>query len=438
MEQETLKNVIRDQRSEVERKLRSENIITREGEGYAKRFIAHPNILAVLGVRRCGKSIFSLLLSRGFKNFSYVNFDDERLLGAGTKDLNGVLQASYELYGDIDAIILDEVQNIPGWEMFASRIRATKKVIITGSNSKLLSGDLATHLTGRHVDFVLHPFSFREVVGFRPDIHLTEDVARARKALDDYISGSGFPEFIMFGPEIVVRIYEDIINKDCLRRHRIRNERTFRELAAYLISNYAGEFTYSKLSRIFGIKDVHTAKNYVSYLEEAFVLAVLDRFSPKLKQQVIAPKKAYAIDHGFCNFISFRLSKNRGKLFENIVCVDLLRRKSASPGMEVYYWKDHMGCEVDFVVKEGYKVTQLVQVCYDIDDPDVREREMNSLLKAGREMKCRNLMVITDSRDAEEVIKGRKVRFKPLWKWLLEPLQQSRAPSPGIQSASQR
>ncbi len=341
MEIEILKRIISEQRKEFEEAFKEYIVIKREKLSYAKQFLMHPNILAILGVRRSGKSVFSMLLAKELKeDFGYINFDDERLLGAKTNDLDKILQAFYELYGDIKLIIIDEPQNVLGWELFANRLRRTKKVIITGSNSQLLSGELATHLTGRHIDFTLYPLSFREILEFKPDMYLTKDIARTQVVLNGYFNGSGFPEFRKFGSNIIEKIYQDIINKDCLNRYDIKNNKTFKELSNYLISNFSCEFTYSKLSRIFSIKDVHTVKNYVDYLKEAFLIIVLDRFSPKLKQQVIAPKKVYVMDHGICNFLSFKLSKNLGRLLENIICIDLLREKSVNNKLEIYYWKN--------------------------------------------------------------------------------------------------
>lgn len=421
MEIEILKRIIADQRNEIEKKFKEEKIIERENIKYVEKFLKHPNILVILGVRRSGKSMFSLLLSNYLeKKVAYINFDDERLINVKTEDLDKILQAFYELYGDISLIILDEIQNIKGWELFINRLRRTKKIIITGSNSQLLSGELATHLTGRYIDFILYPFSFREVLDFKPNIYLTEDIAKTRRKLSEYIEGSGFPEFKMFGSNIIVKIYEDIISKDCLKRYKIKNEKTFKELSNYLISNFSNEFTYSKLSNIFGIKDVHTVKNYISYLEEAFLIIVLNKFSTKLKQQVISPKKVYVVDQGLCNFISFRSSKDIGKIFENIVCIDLLRKKNLNSKIGVYYWKSPQHEEVDFVIKEGLKVRQLIQVCYDINSYKTKEREIKALIKASKELKCKNLLVITGDYEAEERYKSEKIKFVPLWKWLLE------------------
>lgn len=419
MEIELIKHVIEEQKKEMEDKFKAGSIIERAGTNNIKKFISHPNILAILGVRRCGKSILSMLLSKKLNEKSaYINFDDERLVCIKTEDLNKVLQAFYELYGDVSLLIFDEMQNIHGWELFANRLRRTKKVIITGSNSQMLSGELATHLTGRYIDFTLYPFSFKELLGFKPNIYLTEDIAKARKKLKEYIEGSGFPEFFNFGPSIVVKIYENIITKDCISRHKIREEKSFKEMASYLVSNYSNEFTYSAISRLIGIKDVHTVKNYVKYLEEAFLVIVLKRFSPRLKQQIIAPKKVYNIDHGLCNFVGFKVEKNITRIFENIVCVELIRRCSANT--KIYYWRDHAEKEIDFLVKEGMNVSQLIQVCYDISDEKTKSREIASLLKGSDELRCNNLLIITDDEDKEEKIEGKKIKYIPLWKWLLE------------------
>lgn len=420
MNEKILKQVIQDQKKEITQKIEGK-LVERENKEHILPFLKYPNIVVILGVRRSGKSVFSIQLAQQLgPKTAYINFDDERLLGIKTEDLNKILQCFYELYGEVETIILDEIQNAPGWELFANRLRRTKKVIITGSNSKLLSGELATRLTGRYIDFTLYPFSFKESIETKPDMISTEGIARTCSELNKYIQGSSFPEYKKFGSSIVVRIYEDIINKDCIRRYKIRQEQTFRELAKYMVSNFANEFTYSKLSKIFGIKDVHTAKNYVTYLKEAFLIAVIERFSPKLKQQAIAPKKAYITDHGLGNFIGFRLTDNIGAFFENIVCIELLRKKAVSSKIEIYYWKS-LHEEVDFVIKEGTKIEQLLQVCYNITNYDTKKRETKALLKASKELKCSNLLIITEDTEAEEKIEGKTIKYIPLWKWLLTP-----------------
>ncbi len=417
---EFIKKVLTDQMEDVNSLFKREKIIQREGIKEALQALKYPNILAVLGVRRCGKSVFTLLLSKALEEKTvYVNFDDERLL-LKASELNDVLQAAYELYGtDIDIVILDEIQNVKGWELFVNRLRRSKKVIVTGSNSKLLSGELATHLTGRHISFTLYPFSFREFMEEEKfNTFSTKGITKIKTRLEKYMKGSGFPEYLKLGPGIVIKIYEDILLKDCLRRHEIRKEATFKELSLYLTSNFSNKFSYSKLAKTFNIEDVHTVKNYISYLEQAYLIVPLKKFSYKLKEQEKTPKKAYLIDQGLSNFLSFRTSRDTGRIMENIVFIELQRRKK--PLTETYYWQDHQGREVDFVVKQGLKVKQLIQTTYASSRDEIETREIKSLLKASELLKCKNLQVITWDYENTEKIKGKTIKFVPLWKWLLQ------------------
>ncbi|MEE9152314.1 MAG: ATP-binding protein [Thermoplasmata archaeon] len=416
------KVIIKEQREELEEIDRRERFISREHERDASEFLKHPNILAILGVRRCGKSIFSYMLTKDH-DFGYINFDDERLSGIKVEDLNRILEAFYELYDDVEYIVLDEIQNVPGWELFANRLRRTKKVIITGSNSHLLAGELATHLTGRYIDIRLFPFSFREFLSLkrfaRPKIYTTKEKARLKGFLNEYLKFGGLPEVYKFGKGILPRIYEDIITKDIVLRYRIRKREELRKLARYLITNFSKEIGYSKISRILDIKHVSTVSNWISYLEQAFLIIKLERFDFKLKQQFVAPKKVYCIDSGIVNSVGFALSENTGRIMENTVAVELLRRCAIERTFEVYYWKDHQQNEVDFVLKKGPKVTQLIQVTYATIRDDVNERETKSLLKASKELRCRNLLVITWDFSGKEKIDGKEVSYVPLWSWLL-------------------
>jgi predicted AAA+ superfamily ATPase len=426
MNLEEIKRVVISQREEVEEKFRNERIIDREPEiNSLKRFLTHPNILAILGIRRGGKSVFSWQISKG-ELFGYINFDDERLYGVKAKDLDLVLQAFYELYGDVDYIILDEPQNVEGWELFANRLRRTKRVIITGSNSKLLSGELATHLTGRHIDFTLTPFSFREYLSFKgvdlskEDFYSTRKTAEIKRFFEEYMKIGGMPEAYMFGRGILVRIYSDIIEKDVLRRIKIRMKETFKEFTKYLISNIASEFTIRKLSHIFEVKDVHTVKNWIDALESSYLFFILERYSPKLKQQIIAPKKIYCIDNGLVNTISFKTTEGHGKLMENLVAIELLRKKNYwYNDLEFFYWKDHQQNEVDFVLKEGLQIKQLIQVTYISSKREIDRREIKALVKASDELKCKNLIVITWNYEDKLNINNKTIKYIPLWKWLL-------------------
>ncbi len=417
-----LRPIIKEQREELENIEKREKIISRQYLSEAKNSLKHPNILAVIGVRRCGKSVFSYLIAKDGK-MGYVNFDDERLSDIEAKDLNRVLEAFYDLYGDVDYVILDEIQNIEKWELFVNRLRRTKRVVITGSNSNMLSSELSTNITGRYIDIHLFPFSFREFLDFKgfntSKAYTTREKVGILKLLGEYSELGGFPEAYKFGKAMLTRIYNDIITKDILLRHKVRKLEDLRNLAKHLITNFSREIVYSRLSKTLGVKHVSTISNWVSYLEESFLIFKLEKFDFKLRQQFLSPKKIYCIDTGLVNAVSFMTSENIGRIMENQVAIELWRRKSTGFG-EVYYWKDYQHHEVDFVLKEGLKVKQLIQVTYASAKDEIEEREVKSLLKASKELKCRNLSVITWDYEDEKNVKGSKVKFVPLWKWLLE------------------
>ncbi|MEW6222730.1 MAG: ATP-binding protein [Candidatus Hadarchaeota archaeon] len=426
MNVEDIKRVVLDQREELEEIFRREKIVDRTvpTEKLLKA-LAHPNILAILGVRRCGKSVLSHLLLKG-KRYGYVNFDDERLANMATEDLDRVLQAFYEIEKDLDYLVLDEIQDVPKWELFANRLRRTKKVVITGSNAKLLSGELATHLTGRYLDFILYPFSFEEFLRVkggevgRDATYSTKKTAEIKSALRDYMHTGGFPEACKFGKGAINKVYEDIITKDILLRHGVRKERDFKDLARYLISNFSKEVTFSKLKNLFGIRNVHTAKNYVDYLVTSYLVFTVERFSFKLKRQMIAPKKVYCVDIGILDVMASRFSEDTGKLMENLVFLELLRKKSfIEKPREIFYWKDHQQREVDFVVKDGMNVKQLIQVAYASGRDEIEKREMDALVKASDELRCNGLLVVTWDYGGELKLKNKKITCMPLWKWLL-------------------
>ena len=417
------KSIIKEQREELEKIEKEEKIIERTGLNKSEESLKYPNILAILGIRRCGKSIFSYLLAKPHK-FAYINFDDERLAGLKSDDLNKILESFYELYENIDYIILDEIQNVDNWELFVNRLRRTKKIILTGSNSKLLSGELSTHLTGRYLDIILFPFSFKEFLKLKEvkenKVYTTQEKAEIMKTLQEYLEIGGFPEAYKFGKGMISKIYEDILTKDILLRYNISKKEEIKKLAKYLITNSSGEITYSKLARIFNIKHVSTISNWISYLENAFLIFRLERFDFKLKQQFIAPKKVYCIDSGLMNTIGFKFSENRGKVIENEVALELQRRKAKENSFEVYYWKDYQQNEVDFIIKKDKKIESLIQVSYINSKEEIKEREINALLKASKKLRCKNLIVITWDYETEEKFGGEIIKFVPLWKWLLE------------------
>jgi len=430
MELAELKKIIVEQRQEVDDFFRTALVVSRDVDmASMRRWLGAPNAVVISGVRRSGKSVLAHLLLRGHE-YGYITFDDERLAGFTSQDFNQLLAAWYELYGaDLHYVLLDEIQNIPHWELFVNRVRRTKRVVITGSNAKLLSGELATHLTGRYIDVTLYPFSFREFLRLKridapsgKDLtRTTREIAVLRQQAEEYMIKGGFPEAHTVGKTILQKLYGDVLNKDIIIRHRVRHGKTMKELAKHLLSMFGSEITYTKLQHIFSVKNVHTVKNYVDYLSSSFLIHLLERFSYKLKEQAVAPKKVYGIDTGLIESVSFQSSRNTGRLMENMVCIELLRRSSfTGHAEEVYYWKDHRGREVDFVVKRGRKIVGLYQVCESLRDHAVRDRELGSLLRAGNELRCSRLFVITSEEDKEDRAQGKTVQYIPLWKWLLK------------------
>jgi len=425
MQIETIKRVLVSQREELDKLLGSGDIIERRTPDIL-RYLAHPNILVIMGPRRCGKSILSNLLLRG-KQYGYANFDDERLMGIGARELDTVLEAMYGLHGPkLEYIVLDEIQNVLGWELFASRLRRTKKIIITGSNARLLSGELATHLTGRYMDFDLFPFSFREFLACRglriskESLYSTKEISQIKKQLETYVDMGGFPEVQKFGKPILGRIYDDIIMKDAILRYGIRYRTTFRELARYLMANAGHEITFSRLGKLLSIRDIHTVKNYIDFLRSVHLVFLVERYSRKLKQRMIAPKKIYSIDTGLSGAVAPSEPEARGRIMENIVGVELLRRNAFSDRpRELFYWKDHQKREVDFIILEKGKVERLVQVCHHFDSQDTRKRELDNLVRASRDLGCSELVVISWEDEEDMIHDGMRIHLVPLWKWLL-------------------
>ncbi len=427
MDAEYLKRIITDQERETEENLKKRRIIKREFLEEVGKELKKPNAVIIAGVRRCGKSTAALLLLEK-KRYAHVNFDDPGLSDFSASDFKPLDEAIASLKGDVENMLLDEIQNVRGWELYASKLRNTKKVIITGSNSRLLSGELATRLTGRYVMFTAFPFSFSEFLsygGVSVNPYATPDIAKAKKYLIKYLSIGGFPEASDLGVRYLLQVYDDILTKDVEARFNIRKYRAaFRDMAKYLILNTSNETSYSKLKNIFGIASVNTVKNYLAFLENAYLLFRLDRYSPKLKERMLSPKKIYCTDTGMASALGMEWNEDKSRLVETAVAIELQRRRSYfNPRAGVYYWKDYQQHEVDFVVVEGGKARQLIQVSYKLGNEKVRKREMTALLKASEELRCNDLLIITWDEEGVEEESRKKVRVVPLWKWLLDGMR---------------
>lgn len=391
-------------------------------------------IICITGVRRSGKStimkqVIKKLIGEGTSSHEtlYINFEDDRFL---KRDMS-LLRGCYELYlekllPNLPYLFLDEVQEVEDWERFARSLHERKeaKLCVSGSSSKLLSEELATLLSGRHVTVSIYPLGFGEFLEFEGikadnELEIIANKHKIRNALNRYVESGGFPEVVLSEEKtrILLSYYETVITKDVVRRYRIREVEKLETLAKYYLTNISSSVTFNRISRFLKIP-LATVERFSYYLKNANLIFFISRFSHSVKEQENSPRKVYSVDVGLSNAIGFRFSENLGRIIENIVAIELMRKKVENPLQEIYYWRDHQQREVDFVLKEGPQVKQLVQVCYSIEDFNTKERELKSLVKASKELKCNNLLVITWDYESEED-KGEKIQFTPLWKWLL-------------------
>lgn len=380
----------------------------------------------VIGVRRSGKStLCHKILLENKVRYGYANFDDDRLMHLKAEDLNMVLSCIYQIYGtDIKYIFLDEVQDVEGWHLFVNRLlRTSLHVVVTGSNAKLLSSELATHLTGRYNEIHLFPFSFREYCAFHNiDIHniTTKAEAERKRAFMDYISVGGFPEIqnIRNKRGYVQSLLEAIISKDIQQRFKVRNVDALRKIANHLINNVCQEINYDDMANFLGVTD-QTAKKYVDYLRQAFLVQILSKHSFKSKERM-RNSKAYIVDPGLQNNRenSFA-SENIGWRLENVVYIELMRR-CTNDFLDVYYFKaSPRSKEVDFVVCNQNKAEELIQVAYDIDNAKTFERETSSLVKASTALQCDNLTLIAFTQSRNVNIEGKCIHIYSATDWLL-------------------
>ena len=404
--------------------------------GHLKKLLGTNQVLTITGPRRAGKSFLMRqaakdLTAEGVEssNVLMVNFEDPRFAELDVK----LLEQIYETYLEFLApkgqayLFLDEVQEIDGWEKWVRYMHELKKakLVVSGSNAKLLSKELGTLLTGRHLDLTVFLLSFREFLEFN---HVAVDDALSvlgkqpeiKGLLRRYLEFGSFPEVALSEQkkDILLSYFEDLVNKDLLRRFHIRKPQELKALVKYYLSNTATLTTFNSMEKFLKISS-STIERFSSYLEQVYLVFFLKRFSFKVREQEKNPKKVYAIDTGLSNAVGFRFSENMGKLAENVVFLELKRRQALNPEVELYYWKDVHHREVDFVVKEGMRVAQLIQVCWNVDDAQTKERELRSLVKAMNELKVDDALVVTEDYEAEEAFKGKSVVFAPLWKWLL-------------------
>jgi hypothetical protein len=419
MDTKQIKEIIEEQRREFQREvptIRRQKL--EEMEGYSQI----PHIVVITGLRRAGKSTLLKQIKRRYypdDNVYYMNFEDERLLDFKVSDFNALYESFLETSTESRVFFFDEIQNIPQWEAFVRRMYDRGfKFYITGSNSSLMSRELGTKLTGRHVKLELYPFSFKELIVSRgivtgKEFYLTEERARIKGEFGRYLENGGIPEYCTYGNKDIIRnLYDNILYKDIIVRYGIKDENVIRSLAYYLITNPGTEISYNRLKNILDVGSPTTVKNYIDHLENSYLIFTINAFDYSVKKQLYSKKKVYVIDTGLMNILAFRFSRDTGKILENLVFVELKNR-----GHDIYYHKDSHEC--DFILTEKGRVIQAIQVTRIIEGSN-EKREISGLLEAMRAYKLEEGLILTEDTEDEIAVDGMKIIITPVWKWLLE------------------
>lgn len=384
-----------------------------------------PHIQVISGMRRCGKSTFLRQIMHTFfkdKNFYYINFEDERFLNFKAEDFNRLYEILVELHGEHKTFFIDEIQNLQGFENFIRRFYDNGfKFFITGSNSKLLSKEIGSKLTGRYIASELKPFSFQEYLKFKgllmaeSDLFQTVKRAVIKKNFNEYLHHGGMPEYARFkDDEIIFRVYEDIVLKDIVARYKVENYRQLRELYQFLISNYAQRFSYNSLNKSSGFSSINSVIKYIGCLEQTYMIKLINKFDYSLRKQQANEKKLYVADNAFISKLSARLTTDYGWLLENLVF------NSFSSGQDIYYFKQNSEC--DFITVKDKKVTGAIQVTWELNNHN-RKRELAGLIEALDYFKLKYGLILTNEQEEEINSEGKKIIVKPVWKWLLQKNQ---------------
>jgi len=407
-----------------------------------------PNqIVSIIGPRRAGKTylmyeVIKRLIRNGISkdNILYVNFEHERLRNLDANNLREMLEVFYEFFKPKGKIylFLDEIQKVKDWEVWLRRIYESKEyyIFISGSSSKLLSKEISTELRGRSIDFIVFPFSFKEFLkakNFEIDesIRYSEKFGRLLNLLKEYLQFGGYPEVVLEKDEdIKIKILRSYFNAifyaDIAERFGIKNISLLDVFLKYCIKNSSKYFSASKVYRFLknaGYKcSKQTILNFLEYSKSAFFIFPFEIFSFSIKSSKQYPKKIYIVDNGIITSLYPELKESFGILMENAVAIELLRRSELSK-FDILYWKEYgksEGKEVDFLIKEGLEIKQLIQVTYASSKDEIERREIKSLIKASELLKCNNLLIITWGYEDEIKENSKVIKCVPLWKWLLK------------------
>ena len=423
MDNRLLREVVLDQRDQF--RSQPPHVIEREQLEALAGFVRSPHAVVISGVRRGGKSTLLRQIARRYypdAAHCCLSFEDERLLHFSAADFDSLLGVFAELGGDTSVFFLDEVQVVDGWERFVRRMvdRGTK-FYLTGSNASLLSREIGSRLTGRHLTIELFPFSFRECLEFASfhfdpkRLHQVEYRGKLKGRFHEYLRSGGMPEYVRFGEREILRsIYADILYRDIVARHRLGDVRMLREVAYYLLSNLGNLASFNKVKSLVKAGSVNTVTRYAEYLADGYLIFTVNKLAWSIKEQLIAPKKVYCVDNGICDVVGFRFSANEGRFLENAVYLALRRT-----GREVFYYVAAKGREVDFVVRDGARVVGLYQVCYDLTDPDTKQREVAALAAAMAELDLDQSFLLTYDDEETVRVDSKTIHVLPVYKWLL-------------------
>lgn len=412
-----LRRIITQQKAEG---FNIEGTVRREILDEILKWFKDNRVLILTGVRRSGKSTILKQLVHEKQEYCYVNFEDERFIDFKAQDFEQLNEVLIEIYGNPKLYFFDEVQNIEKFEVFVRRLQDQgNKVMITGSNASLLSKEFGTRLTGRYKPFEIYPFSFREYLRFKkvePQKdwpYLAEKKVNLIKMLDEYLENGGMPEYLKNkDKEYIKTVYENILYRDVIVRYNIRKQKILKELVNILTAGISSVFTYNSLKTSLGLANSITIKEYISYLNNSFLFFELQKFDFSLKKQLSAPKKVYIIDPAFSQVTGFNISANKGRILENVVFLELKRRNK-----EVYYYAGKGEC--DFLVKEGTKISEAIQVCYALDK-DNKEREVKGLVESMGKFRIKESIIITHEQEEEIKTSGKTIKVIPAFKWLLK------------------
>ncbi len=389
-----LRNCIQSQKEELDLQ---ESSVKRELEIDADI----PHIVIISGIRRAGKSTLMKQIIKKQKKYNYFNFEDPRAVDFELRDFQKLKEICDEINNNPKRNFFDEIQNVNEWERFIRQLHDKKeKIMVTGSNASLLSRELGTKLTGRYIAYEVFPFSYTEFLLFNQE-------KPSKESFEKYLLYGGFPEFLVSKKNEYHReLYKSIINRDIIIRHKLKEGKPIIELGIFLITNSGKEFSYNRLKSLLDIGSTTTVSEYVSYLEDSYILFTVPKFEFSYRKQIKNPKKTYSIDTGFSKNISASNVEDKGRFLENIVYLHLRRKYK-----EIFYFREKKEC--DFLVKEGGKIIMAIQVCHELTSENL-EREMSGLKEAMHTCKLKEGYIITtDGSDTFENIK-----VIPAWKWM--------------------